>query len=237
MTKIAVPEYQSECRVPSSEMRAMADKDILLLKVYKPYRKGWDDNVKKFRTFIYFPNRITDEVVYSWDERAKIQEGDVMGIREQIWDNDAKKFSFVKIVPNREFYKTFKKVFDVDVAPSSPITLSIYDSKLKKDIEVVMGLGNTFTLQAVSAPRLIGMIEAFDLDANVPLVDGKDKLGNPAKVRPFDFEDELVKELPWRFVKWKVRGTWIDTRFTFKEGAEFSITSPKEEIEIVDIPF
>ncbi len=232
---IEIPEYKSEVRVNSSEMRWMSDKDFLILKVYKPYRYGWDDNVRKFRTFINFPSRIDDEVVYSWDTRAKIVEWDVMMPREQIWDNEAKKFCFKKIVANRDFYKAFKKVFDVDVAPSSDVKFKIYDSKLKQDVDVTMGLGNTFTIKAVSAPRVIGMLEAFDLDANVPLVDGKDKLGNPAKVRPFDFEEPLVDGLRWQFIKWKVRGEGIDTRYTFKEGKSFD--PMKEEIKIEDIPF
>lgn len=60
-----IPEYKSECGVNASQMRALNDKPILILKVYKPYRHGWDDNIKKFRSFYNFPARLSEEVIYS----------------------------------------------------------------------------------------------------------------------------------------------------------------------------
>ena len=83
------------------------------------------------------------------------------------------------------------------------------------------------------------MIEALELDSDVELVDGKDKLGNPAKVRPFDFEDNLVDELQGKYVKFKVRWEGIDTRYQFKEGKQFDIVPPtqSEWISIEDLPF
>jgi hypothetical protein len=57
---------------------------------------------------------------------------------------------------------------------------------------------------------------------------------------PYDWEDKLVGELVGKFITFKVRGTWLDTRYTFKEGKEFEVTpSTKEEssIKVEDIPF
>ena len=64
------------------------------------------------------------------------------------------------------------------------------------------------------------------MDGDVVMRDGKDKLGNPAKVRPYDFEDAIVPQLLGKFIKFKVRGEGIDTRYTFKEGKEFDINPP-----------
>lgn len=117
---------------------------------------------------------------------------------------------------------------DIDIAPSKDATFNIWDSGMQKEVPVTMGLGNTFTLRGVPASRVIGMLEAHDLDANVELVDGKDKTGNPAKVRPYDFEDNLINDLAGKFIKFKVRGEGMDTRFTFKEGEEFDPTAMPE---------
>lgn len=62
---MTIPEYKSECAVPAAKMRLLSDQSILILKVYKPYRYGWDDSVKKYRSFYYFPARLTADVVYS----------------------------------------------------------------------------------------------------------------------------------------------------------------------------
>jgi len=137
------------------------------------------------------------------------------------------------------FNKLYRKVFDVDIAPSKDFTVSIWNQWMGKEVETTLGLGNTFTLRAVPSSRLIGMIEAYDLDKDVQLVDWKDKLGNPAKIRPWDFEDSLVKELHWKFISFKVRWTWIDTRYIFKEGDEFKLEEPKVsgDLTIEDTPF
>lgn len=238
---MTIPEYKSECAVPAAKMRLLSDQSILILKVYKPYRYGWDDSVKKYRSFYYFPARLTADVVYSWDESAKIQEWDTFVLREKFWDNDVKKFAFRKIGLDKTFYKTYRKVMDIDIAPSKDATFNIWDGGMQKEVPVTMGLGNTFTLRGVPASRVIGMIEAHDLDANVELVDGKDKTGNPAKVRPYDFEDNLINDLAGKFIKFKVRGEGMDTRFTFKEGEEFDPTAMPEAswtpIDPEDLPF
>lgn len=234
----SIPEYKSECTVPATQMKSLAEQSILILKVYNPYRYGWDETKKKFRSFYYFPARLLDDIVYSWDERAKIQEWDTFFLREKFWDDEAKKYAFRRITIDTWFYKIFKKVFDIDIAPSQDTTFNIWNQSMGKEVETTLWLGNTFTLRAVSSSRVIWMLEAFDLDSWVELVDGKDKLGNPAKIRPYNFEDELIKELSGKYVTFKVRGTWIDTRYTFKPGAEFSLVdNVPEGVSIEDVPF
>ena len=235
-----VPEYQSECWVQASKMRVLAEQDILILNIFKPYRYGWDEDVRKYRSFYHFPARLTQDVVYSGDEEAKIKDGDTFSLREKYWDGDMKKFGFKKISVNGQFFKTFKKVFDVDIAPSSDAKFKVWDGTIKQEVEVTLGLGNTFTLRGVPASRIVGMIEWLDMDGDVVMVDGKDKLGNQAKVRPYDFEDAIVPQLLGRFIKFKVRGEGIDTRYTFKEGKEFDINPPARKWEAIDpndLPF
>ena len=76
------------------------------------------------------------------------------------------------------------------------------------------------------------------------MVNGKDRAGNPALVKPFDWEDSLKNSLENKFVKVRVRGTGMDTKYTFTEGSEFSITEVKpddkpfvDEIPLDEIPF
>lgn len=234
-----IPEYKSEVAIDASKMRQLSDKSILILKVYNPYRKWWDDTIKKFRSFYYFPSRLNEDIVYSWDESAKIKEWDSFVLREKFWDSSVNKFWFKKIQLEKGFNKLYRKVFDIDVAIKDSTTFRVYNGQLKQEMDVTMGLGNTFTLRWVPSSRVISMIETFDLDANIEKVDGKDKLGNATKIRPYDFEDNLIKELAWKFIKFKVRGEWIDTRYTFREGEEFDPTAMPTEssIDPVDIPF
>lgn len=241
MSKIEVPDYKSECTIPASQMRALSDVTLLLLKVYKPYRYGWDDSTKKYRSFYYFPARLTQDIVYSWSDEAKIQDGDAFVLREKYWDNDVKKFAFKKIMIDSSFYKTFKKVFDTDVSPESSAKFNVWNWALQKEVEVTLWLGNTFTLRAVPAARIIGMIEALELDSDVVLVKGKTRTWDEAMIRPYDFEDSKLDLLPWNFIKFKVRGEWMDTRYQFKEGKEFNIIPPSptddEDIDIDNLPF
>ena len=148
-----------------------------------------------------------------------------------------KKFGFKKVDFNWDMKKLFKKVYDVDIAPSLDCKFKVYDSQIKQEVEVEFGLGNTFTLKAVSASRVIGMIEALDMDADVVLVDGKDKTGNPAKIRPYDFEEAIAPNLAGKFLSFKVRGEGMDTRYTFKEAPSFSIDLDSPNITEDQIPF
>jgi hypothetical protein len=73
------------------------------------------------------------------------------------------------------------------------------------------------------------------------MIDGKDKLGNPAKVRAYDWEETKVGELAGRVITFKARGTGIDTKYSYKEGIDFDLVQERERtgeaIDIADLPF
>lgn len=231
-------DYVSEASVNSSQFKNLQEIPFGILKVYSPYRHWWDDVAKKFRSFYNFPKRITDDVVFSGDERAKIQEGDEFELREKYWDDSAKKFAFKKFVPYQGFTKMAKKVFDVDITPSSDVSFNIWDNSIKQEVPVKFGRGSTFTIKALGASKIISAIEALDLDAGVQLVERKDRTGNLVKARPFDFEDAIAKSLAGKFVSFKVRGSGMETRYSFKEANEFDPAEvPKTSVSIEDVPF
>lgn len=81
---------------------------------------------------------------------------------------------------DRDFYKTYKKVFDVKVIFEQPVTVTNWKGEEETSKEVV--------LQQVSASKVKNMLMVV-AEVEPPLVDGKDKTGKPAKVPSFDWED------------------------------------------------
>ena len=80
------------------------------------------------------------------------------------------------------------------------------------------------------------------MDSGVQFVDGKDKLGNPAKVKPFDWEDGVKNQLEGKFIQMRVKGTGLETKYIFKEVAPFLVeekqsNSTTEELTLEDVPF
>ena len=73
----------------------------------------------------------------------------------------------------------------------------------------------------------------------VPMKEGKDKAGNDAMVEVYDWEDELKNVLEGKFVKMKVSGEGMDTKYIFQEGKEFAKVEPEAPAkdEWADIPF
>lgn len=67
------------------------------------------------------------------------------------------------------------------------------------------------------------MLEALDLDSSVELVPGKSKDGKDAMIKPYDWEDGVKNTLEGKFVSMRVRGTGLDTTYSFKEVPPFLI--------------
>lgn len=230
-------------------------------RVYNYYREwGLEVNGKYVgRTFINCPKRIVDEAVVSGDERLKPIEWDEFVLREAKWDKELKQRVFYKFSDkmDRDFFSTYKKVYDVEVVVKEDVEIPQWNGEA--EIPTTIEWGSTIVLKAVPSGRLKKILETFELDSKIEKVDGKDKAWNPAKVLPFDWEDEVKNGLEWKFFSMRVRGTWLDTSYSFKEIVPFLIeqntssdsadplraTKTKvskyvpipDEIDISDIPF
>lgn len=238
MSEITSLEYKSEAKVSSSQLRKLEGNTIGILKVYPPYRHGYEEATRKFRSFYNFPARLTAEVIYSWDPEAKVKEGDTFVLREKFWDDESKKFGFKKVTTFKGFNQLFPKVFDMDITIKDKATFEVYDSSIKERVNAEMGRGNTFTLQAVGASKIRAMMETFDIERSIPLVDKKDRLTwETVKGLPYDWEDGKLGELAGKFISFKVKGEKIETRYTFKEATPFDPTEKLEGVTIEDCPF
>lgn len=227
-----------------SYLGKLSGKTIKVNAVYFPYFSGDEHNWLKgadgklinkpnVRNFIKFPARITDEVVSDYKEDYKRIGEEAMELREKIYDPSLGKYTYVKVKEKitREFYKTYKKVFDLAVDIDSPIEISRWDKDAQQN--VTEKVANNVVFQGVSASKIKTMLEFLSLDEGIQLVDGKDKLGNPSMVKPFDWEDTIKDSLAGKFVKVKVTGSGIDSKYIFTEGKEFTPVAN----EVPDTPF
>lgn len=226
--------------IKSKEFRNLDGTSFRIDNVYFPYLSGWVESQRKFREFVKFPARLTDAVVFSGDERAKPEGDEKMEYREKIWNNGKAEFHKVTEKMDKAFYTLFKKVFDVEVTLATPVTFNVWDSEEKREVKKAL---TSIRVRGLGSSKIKSMLEDLELDGEVPLVDGKDKAGNPAKVRPFDWEDGIRKNLEGKFVKVKVRGTGMDTKYSFKEGEPFTedeaqpLVKKDKELDLSDIPF
>lgn len=217
--------------------RNLDGNNILIKKVHNYYRTGGIEQPQTGggvkwvgKTFVNIPKRIEDDAVVQGDERLAYIKWDEMELREAVWDKDLKKRVFYKTKEkmDRDFYKVYKKVYDVEVIVQSPFKNKVWNWETKVEEEVEFEEGTTATLSSFPVSRLKVLLETLELDEGVELVDGKDKAGNPAKVKPFDWEDGVKFKLEGKFVGMRVRGEGMDTKYTFKEGKEFEYTSTEE---------
>ena len=179
--------------IKAKQFRELAKRDLKIIWVYWPYRswgiKMWD----KFlgRTFKY-------------NEEWKLL--------EQKWNNDERKFnlvSFNDIKVDRDFFKTYKKVFDVKFQTADII--EIWDQS-----------DNTFVVQ-LSAYKLQEILRNTVVD-DVPV--------NEEWNEKFDWEDDFKMDLIDTYIKFNVTWTWLDTKYTFKTWKPFS-----DEIDADNLPF
>lgn len=192
--------------IKSKHFKQLKGIPLKITAIYPAYRSGWiktADGKFIWRTFKY----------QDWK------------LLEQKWDDVNRKFSlvpFVDIKQDRDFFKTYKKVFDVTFETEQEQTI-----KDEKKWEIV---DYSFTLQWLSAYKLQEIMRATKIE-DVPVDEnGKEQ---------FDWEDEFLKDMEWVFFKFNVTWTWLDTKYTFKEVKPFGgikeIT--KDEISIEDCPF
>lgn len=235
-----------------NKLAQIEKKNFVIKEIYNAYRYWYVESEKKYRTFIKFPYS-DDEVLEQWSDR--IQEVKALWLdwktcwREKKYNNW---FTFTKVEANKDFYKAFAKVFDIVVEFETPEEVEYYKypewNVKSKEKEVIV--------TAVSAWKVKNLIATL-CDEEPKMIEWKDKLGKPALVPEFDYEDTMKDLLKWKFVKFKTMWTGMDTKYIFSEWKEFAYTSndvvkedkeldifeekksakPKLEIDISSIPF
>jgi hypothetical protein len=172
--------------IKASSFRNIQKSPFVVKKVYPKYQSGGIMMGDKFvgRTFVY-------------NEEKKLQ--------EKKWDDNERKFilaDFDDIKVDREFYATYKKVFDVEVECEKEVEL-----EEKRKGEQVKVKGTSFVIKGLGAFKLREMLkEDFDLIVE------EDSEGR----RPFDWEDELVNTLEGSKYQMKVTGKMLETSYKFK---------------------
>ena len=125
---------------------------------------------------------------------------------------------------DREFFKTYKKVFDLKVVFEQPQEVKNW----KNEAET----GNEITLTQVSASKVKNILTVV-ADVEPPMVEWKDKAGNDCMVAEFDWEDKYRDALENVFVEMTVTGEGLDTKYNFSAGKEFAV----KELTLDEIPF
>lgn len=233
--------------IKTKDFRQFTWKTFLIKEVYNPYFDGWLDNLTKktHRTFKKFPVSLEEVLVNGSPEIDEVKKlsMDKTELREQIWNNNSRQFEFHKVKDkiDRDFYKTWKKVFDLVIEFEDMVEVETWKDwwnvKVKdKDVQITV----------VWAWKIKWMITSL-VDELPPMIDWKDKAGNPAKIPEYDYEDKMKEQLKWKFVKMKVTGEWLDTKYVFNEWKEFNVTEnnikteknplKQDEIDMDDLPF
>lgn len=229
----------------ADKLRDICGNDFKIEKVFPPYRSGWDPQTNKKREFFLFPidQRLVvgskDESIMSRKDEAKKE------FREKVWNKSEGKMEFHKYSGgfDSEFFKNYKKTFDIDVRFEKPVLLKNW--KFKDGVET------DNARLPIGASHIKTMLETYTNEADsVKLVPGKDKAGNPAMVKPFDWEDPLASKLVGVFANAKVTGTGMDTKYIWKPAKPFEIketnddgfgsdfgTPEKKQVATVEIPF
>jgi hypothetical protein len=226
----------------TNNLRQFSGKNIAIKEVYSSYRAGGIDiNGKfQFKNFKYFP-KSDKETLTTSDIKDLPKEDNIknLELREVIWVGKQPSFQKITQKINREFFATYKKVFDVHVYLEEETKVHRYKDVYESTDEVI--------ISGVGAGKIKKLLEDLELDVDVELIDGRDKAGNPAKVFPYDYEDSLISKLKGKFIVMRVRGEGLDSKYSFKSGNEFTLPTAEvfpedtfykeEEIDLSSIPF
>lgn len=226
---------------------------FMIEEVYLPYfvQEATVNDKFSMNTYKVFPKAIKDAVVTSADPRLKDFVGKKLNkenkeLRLQTWNKNIGVFEFSRVKMNKDTYKTLKKVFDVKVITGENISIPVWNKELGQEAPLD---SNEWVFSGVSSAKVRGMIEDLDLDVWVPTMERTSKDGEKYQGKVYDWEDETSQSLKGVFIKARVDGVGMDTKYKFKEGKEFSIKKkeesplPKDAFEndpfdkVDDIPF
>lgn len=173
-------------------------KEFTITNIYAPYRSG---GIEVDGKFIPKSFKMKDGKWY-----------------EQLWSEEQHGFvlSDTPAVANKEWYKTYKKVFDVAIKTPAPATV---DDKTSDE----------FTIKALGTFKVKEMLRE-DFDVEIPM-DGDNEA--------FDWEDKVYVNVKGKSYQMKVTGKGLDTKYKFK-----LVETPKEKAvddinseDMVDLPF
>lgn len=172
-------------------------------------------------------------------------------LRQQIWNKEKNMFEFVRYKgkKDKEFYKVFKKTFDMELKLSKPTSVVRYfDKKTNQEVKVD---DEDIVIIPLGAKKVKDIAKALLSDYEVPLRTNAD--GTISE--EFDWEDNIIGELKDKFLKIRVVGKEkrlvngverLVTQYEFKQGKEFKdsldedfppVKTKEHEIRIEDIPF
>lgn len=215
-------------KIKYSQFRSLEPAHILIKDIYPAYRSGWNDAESKTKSYIYFPDTVTQDVVFHWD--ASIDYTDKSSkqhLRLQEWDNDAKKFKFTKVAPpNRDFFKAYKKVFDVDITLNTNCMVQVWDSTAKAMVDYRIDEGEDVRIIALPAKKIQDIASAMMLTKGIEKVDAEvtDRVtGKVTKTKklPFDWEDSILGSLVGKAFQFTVEGEKLETKYAFAEVKAF----------------
>ncbi len=212
--------------VYADKLRDICGYDFVITRVFPAYRSGFDPKTNKMKQFYRFP--VDARMVVSSNDESIMSRKDEpkKEFREKVWNKTDKKMEFHKYSGkmDSEFFKTFKKTFDIEVKFKSPV-------KIKK-WNVPEGVETDEVRVPVNSSHIKTMLETYTNEADsVNLVPGKDKAGNPAMVKPFDWEDALAVKLVGVFANAKVTGTGLDTQYIWKPATPFEVKKEDTNFE------
>lgn len=216
-----------------------------IVQIYPEYRYGFDKPTSKFGEFHFFPDSCTADVVFSWDPSAKPQAGEKsFHLREQSWNTEQWKFQFKKMGRlDGNFFKTYKKVFDVEVQLETPVTIPVWDKEAKQEVPYTIQPWETVRLKAFSANKIQLLAQSMMLTKWIEKVEmvKKDRTTGVEKKEmslPYDWENQVLDKMVGKSFEVGVIGSGLDTKYSFREISDIVVPTPKsDEISIEDIPF
>jgi len=233
-------------KIKSSLFRSLEPTQVQIVNIYPSYRYGWNDSEKTYKTFSYFPDSATKDVLFQWDAEAIPSDNETrFHLRLQEYDKSVGKFKFTKVAPpNKDFFKTYKKVYDIEVALKSPVTVMVWDKNANREVEYTTSPWEVVRLTAFPASRIQSIAQSMMLTKGIDKVevDVKDRLTGEVKKEkrlPFNWEDAIVPSMVGKAFEFAVDGTGLDTKYSFKEVSPFPLSdnTKGDGINIEDIPF
>lgn len=174
----------------ASKLREVCGFPFKITAVSKPYRKGWDEKEQKMRTFYFTESNEIKESV----KNKETNQYELIGVTQRI---------------DGAWFKLFKKTFDLDIEFFGIEKIATWKYPEGTNVKTAR--------VPVSASHIKTIIETYTNEAdNIQLIDGKDKAGNPAKVKPFDWEDKVIEKIIGVCALVKVTGEGMDTKYIFK---------------------